>query len=228
MVGLDSNGTIPKSDLDFLERLEFGKSNERQLYVIANKAETKTEDDIEAILDVFEECLDDHDLRYAGISAYSSKTKKVYALRKMDIHKFLKTHNKPSGKYESLKSILDAVFSGYITMIQNDFNEKESKRKEVKRLLLDALEGGHIDIDESSNALQEGLNKLIRYFQPEENLEARLDRAKKLRESFESCLDGFCEAMGIERIEHTFCMKCGARLKKDAQFCSECGTRGRA
>jgi tRNA U34 5-carboxymethylaminomethyl modifying GTPase MnmE/TrmE len=73
MVGLDSNGIIPKSDLDFLLKLDFGKSEERPLYIVANKAELKTEDDIENILDKFEECLDDSDLQYAGICAYSSK-----------------------------------------------------------------------------------------------------------------------------------------------------------
>jgi hypothetical protein len=41
MVGLDSSGTIPQSDLDFLEKLEFGKGEDRQLYIVANKAETR-------------------------------------------------------------------------------------------------------------------------------------------------------------------------------------------
>jgi GTPase SAR1 family protein len=223
IVGLDSVGAIPKSDLEFLDNLDFGKNEDKHLYIIANKAETKTEDDIEGILDVFEECLDSHDLQYAGISAYSSKTKKVYASRKTDIHSFLIEHNKPGTQYGPLKDILDDVFSCYIGMIQEDFNKKETKRKEVKRLLFDALEGGHIDIDESSNALQEGLNKLIRYFQSDESLEQRLNRAKKIRDLFVDCFHGFCGQMGIERVEYIFCTGCGKRLKKNTMFCTECG-----
>jgi hypothetical protein len=227
MVGLDSNGTIPKSDLDFLEKLDFGKSEtpDRQLYIIANKAETKHQDAIEDILDVFEESLDDRDLSWAGISAYSSKTKKVYAFRKMPIHEFLTAHNKPSGRYEDLKGRLDEVFSLYITLIREDFHEKEERRKEVKRLLLDALESGHIDIDESSSALQDGLNRLVKYFQHDESLDTRLDRVKQLRDSFIDCFHGFCDEMGIERTETIFCTVCGERLKKNATFCTECGTK---
>jgi hypothetical protein len=225
MVGLDSNGTISKSDLDFLESLDFGKKEEKELYIVATKAETKTEEDIEDILDNFEERLDDRDLQYTGISAYSSKTKKIYASRKTDIHSFLAAHNKPGTKYESIKTILDDVFSSYITMITKDFIEKESKRKEVKRLLFDALESGHIDVDESSSALEDGLNRLIRYFQSDESLEQRLDRAKNIRTLFEDCFHGFCDMMGIQRIEYVFCTQCGKQLKKTAQFCTECGKR---
>ena len=226
-VGLDSNGTIPKSDLDFLknENLGFGKNDDKQLYVIANKADQKPENDIESILDVFEECLDDHDLRYAGISAYSSNPKKIYASRKMDIHSFLEDYNKPGNRYEPLKAELDDVFSSYSTMIKENFKEKDAKRKEVKRLHLKALESGHIDIDESSNDFEEGLNNLVRYFQSDESLEFRLDRVKKIRQNFEDCFDGFCEEMGISRIEYKYCTQCGKQMKKSSRVCTGCGAK---
>jgi GTPase SAR1 family protein len=224
-VGLDSNGTIPKDDLDFLGKLDFGKNEDKPLYIVANKADTKTEDAIEDILDEFEDRLDQYDLQYAGISAYSPKTKKVYAHRKMNIYDFLAEHNKPGSRYKPLKTALDRVFSPYIEMIINDHIEKETKRKKVKRLLLKALESGHIDIDESSNALEEGLNDLMRYFQSDENLELRLNRAKGIRQKFEDCFNGFCAEMDIQRLEYVHCTQCGKQMKKNSQFCTECGVK---
>jgi GTPase SAR1 family protein len=224
MVGLDTNGTIPKSDLDFLDKLDFGKDAERPLYIVANKAELKTESDIEDILDAFEDCLDDQDLQYSGICAYSSKTQKIYASRKMDVKQFLETYNKPSQKYEELTTILHDVFSEYITEIHRDYNEKETKRKEVMSLLLKAFAGGSIGMDESTSELEDGLNGLVKYFQSKEDLEKRLQRVKNLRESFVNCLNKFCEEMGVERTEYVFCTNCGKKLKKEAEFCTECGT----
>jgi exonuclease VII small subunit len=225
MVGLDTNGTMPKSDLDFLSKLDFGKTGERPLYIVANKAELKTEEDIEDILDDFEDRLDDSDLQYAGICAYSSKTKKIYASRKMDVHEFLLAHNKPNQKYESLNAILHEVFSEYISEINDDYNEKETKRREIKKLLLKALESGSIGLDESTSELEEGLNSFLRYFQSKEDLKARIQRVKDLRENFASCLDKFCDEMGMERMEYIYCTGCGTKLKKGAQFCTECGKK---
>jgi ribosome biogenesis GTPase A len=198
MIGLDSNGTIPKSDLDFLKSLPFGEDKDRALYVVANKAELKSEGDLEEILDSFEESLDDCDIRYDGISAYSSEKKRVYASRKADIYEFLKKRNRPSRKYRELSGILDGVFREYTDEIECDHTEKEAKRREIRNLLLDAFEGGKIGMDETSNKLEEDLNSLISYFRSEKR-EDRLARADEIREKFKACLDGFCDEMGIDR-----------------------------
>jgi GTPase SAR1 family protein len=196
MIGLDVNGTFPKSDLAFLEKLPFGK--ERALYVVANKAELKNESDLNAILDSFEESLDDYDIQYSGISAYSSKRKQVYVSRKADIYQFLKDYNRPSRKYGELTCILDGVFQEYTDEIKRDDKEKETKRKEIQTLLLDAFEGGKIGFDEVSNKLEEGLNDLISYFRPQKQKE-RIERVEGIHEKFGTCLDDFCEEMGIAR-----------------------------
>jgi hypothetical protein len=224
LVGLDTIGTISKSDLDFMNKLEFGRNSERPLYIVANKAELKHEEDIESILDTFTDCLDDADLQYAGISAYSSKTKKLYASRKMDIFDFLREHNKPSQKYDELSTVLEEVFSSYIKEINRDYDEKETKRKEVKRLILKAFESGNIGMDDSASDLEDGLNGLVQYFQSQEYLGSRIQRVKDLRDKFINCFNKFCDEIGIERTEFIFCTNCGKRLKETAQFCTECGT----
>jgi GTP-binding protein EngB required for normal cell division len=225
MVGLDANGTIPKSDLDFLGKLEFGHNNDRPLYIIANKAELKKATDIEDILDNFADSLDDNDIQYSGISAYSSKQKKLYAQRKCDIFQFLKEYNKPSKKYAELKKILHDVFKEYVGEVHRDHEEKETKRKEVKTLLLNALEGGSIGLDDASSKLEDGLNNLLRYFNSKEDLNKRLERVRNIRDKFLDCLNRFCDEAGIDRKETRFCVNCGKQMAAEALFCTECGRR---
>jgi len=88
MVGLDSNGIFPKSDIAFLKQLDLFNGNEGPpLYIVANKAGLRKPEDIEDILDKFEESLED--FSYAGISAYDSKEKKQFTFRKKDLFEFL-------------------------------------------------------------------------------------------------------------------------------------------
>jgi hypothetical protein len=226
VVGLD-NGTIPESDLKFIDKLEFGRNKERPLYIIASKASWKSNGgDIKGILDTFVKCLDEADLQYAGISAYDSKAEeKLYDSRKMNIFEFLKKHNKPSQKYDELSTILEDVFSDYIKEIHRDYNEKETKRKEVKNLKLKAFESGNIGMDDSANDLEDGLNGLEQYFQSQEDLKKRIQRVEELRDKFIDCFNRFCDEMGIDRTGFIFCTNCGKKLRKTALFCTKCGAQ---
>jgi GTPase SAR1 family protein len=85
LVGLDADGTIGRSDFEFLKDLPFGKDSEHELYIVLSKAELKTENIIENIIDKVSDSLDDNNLEYAGICAYSANTKKLITSRKMDI-----------------------------------------------------------------------------------------------------------------------------------------------
>jgi len=224
LVGLDTNGTIPKSDIDFLSNLEFGTGPNKPLYIIANKAQLKTKDDIESILDKFEETLDDFDISYSGITAYNSMKKELHASRKSDIFEFLTEHNKPSRKYSELKEMLHGVFKQYVGKVHDDDEEKKAKRKEVKTLLLNALEGGNIGLDDTSSKLEEGLNKLLRYFQSKEELDKRIQLVTMRRDKFMACLDNFCDKMGVERKEARFCMNCGEPVEGNKTLCKKCST----
>jgi hypothetical protein len=231
-VGLDVNGTMPKSDLDFLEKTEFGQNKDKPLYIVANKAELKTVNDLEAILDTFEECLDDHDIHCEGISAYSSKKKEEFVYRKMGITGFLKSRNTPNKKYAALSDLIKDVWAEYETEIRRDHKENEQKRKEVKSMLLDALESNAIGLEDASGKLEEGLNQLMRYFMSEKgDITTRLGRLNELKTKFQDCLDGFCEKKGIDRSVKTlkeevvFCTNCGKRLKAEATFCTDCGKK---
>ena len=226
-IGLDTIGTIPKSDIDFLKGLElFGIDPKKQLYIVANKAQLKTKDDIESILDNIGDTLDDNDLLYAGISAYNSLKRELLDSRKSDIFDFLEKQNRPSGKYAELKGMLFEVFKDYFGEANKDHDEKEKKRKDVKKLILHALASGNINIDddEASVKLENGLNDLLHYFQPTEQKEERLKRIQNLRDKFLDCLNSFCDDVGIEKTAKIFCKNCGEPVEEGKKLCSKCAS----
>ena len=227
-IGLDAIGTIPQSDIDFLKGIElFGINPDKRLYIIANKAQLKTKDDLESILDNIEDTLNDNDLAYDGISAYNSLKKELLDSRKSNIFEFLETHNRPSRKYAELKGMLYDVFKDYFVEANNDYDEREKKRKEVKKLILHALASGNISIDddEASLELEEGLNDLLHYFQPTEQREERLRRIQNLRDRFLSCLNSFCDDAGFELKEERFCQYCGEPVEIGKKFCFKCANK---
>jgi len=216
-------GTMPKSDLEFLKKTDFCNTQDKPLYIVVTKAELRKESDIPDILDNIEESLDDADIQYAGISTYSAIKKIPIDYRKQDIIDFLKEHNKPSEKYSKLKGILYDVFKDYIGEIHRDSEERETNRWEVMNLRLGAFGSGRIGIDDSSSKLEDGLNSLLRYFKSKENLEERIARVRNLRDRFLSCLDKFCDNMGIEHKKVEYCTNCRGKLSGRGKSCPHCG-----
>jgi hypothetical protein len=204
MIGLDSNGTIPQSDLDFLAELGFGVSDERPLYVIANKAELKPAKDIEDILDNFETCLDDNDIQYAGVAAYSSRNRKVYASRGQDLFDFLASNNAQREHHSYLIDSLCDTFRPYVEAICKDDHEKSQYRKNINNLLMNALKTGSIDAMTDSNPLEEGLLELEQSLTHGEKLEVRLERLETLLKKFTLCVDGFCEEIGMRKTDASY------------------------
>ncbi len=200
MVGLDSNGTIPQSDLEFLSKLGFGQGEERQLYVIANKAELKPASDIEDILDTFEECLDDYDLQYAGITAYSARMRKVFSSRGKELFAFLAEKNVKRNNYGNLLENLCGAFRPYIEEIHRDDQEKKQYRKATQDLLLEALKTGAINA-ETDGRLEQGLSALERKFIQPESLEDRLSRVANLFDQFVECVKAFAQEVGMDKLD---------------------------
>jgi len=227
MVGLDVNGTIPKSDIEFLRKLDmFGIKPELPLYIVANKPQLRKGGDIKDILNNFADTLDDNDIYYSGISAYDTKTKKLYAHRgKQDLFEFLAEHNKPSQRYMELKTILHDVFKEYVEKIKLEYNEKEENRKKVKSIMLDAIEGGNVSIDDdASSKMEEGLNDLLHYFQSGEEYKKNIEMVNNIRRKFIICLRNFCDAMGIKWEDERICEMCGVVLKNNGKICSKCSS----
>ena len=153
MIGLDSYGTIPDSDIKFLDNLSL---DNKWLFIIANKADLKSNEDIEEILDNFEEILDYNDIEYSGISAYSSIDKEEIAFRKTSIFEFLDFQDFSIEVRAPILKGLNEVFDSYEVAINNDIEFMSNIRKQFKSLELDMLETGFDKYDEKvSNRINE-------------------------------------------------------------------------
>ena len=137
LVGVDSNGTIPQSDIDFLENLHL---ENKKLYIIANKADLKSKDDIENILDEFMETLDSFNIEYEGISAYSSINNAEIAFRKISLLKFLTKQNHSTEIHKQIIVELEEIFDSYKNAIERDILVIKKINKNIKSLKLDIEE----------------------------------------------------------------------------------------
>jgi GTPase SAR1 family protein len=144
VIGLDSTGTIPKSDLDFLESLDL---SDKHLFVVANKSDLKDQGELEDILDCMEKVLDENEIPYSGLSAYSANHRKEYYAKKKSFVEFLTEQNKCVPLRDILVEKLNVVFDMYIHAINKSRERKKSIENELKSLRLDLLE---IGLDEGS------------------------------------------------------------------------------
>jgi len=174
LVGLDSNGTISATDLEFIEKLSL---ENKKLYFVANKADLKSHDDIDDILDNFEETLNIADIEYSGISAYSSVNVEEIAFRKMSLYHFLDTQNTPIDLHSSIIDDLQKVFNLYDRAINEDIKFTKSIRKDFKSLELDLLETG---FDKYGDKISDRINKMRKLFELND-LEKQLQHLKKVK-----------------------------------------------
>ena len=168
LIGLDSNGTISKSDLDFLDHA--GQYSQKPLYIVLNKADLRPYDQLEEIMAEIADTLDDYDIEIAGISAYSSITKEEYSYHKQSLHTFLASLDQPSEKQTLLMQRLFAVDEKYQRAILRTIKENKQINETLSGFKLDLLENG---FDDLSSDLYEKLGKMNSIFtikQKEEHL----------------------------------------------------------
>jgi len=174
IIGIDTNGTIPASDLKFLENITL---EDKKIYIIANKADLRSADDVEDILDIFEEILDEYDIEYEGISAFSSINQEELNSRKMSLFEFLEQVNNPVEVQKSILSELNSVFEMYENAINEQITWTKGIQSQFHSLELDLLE---ISIDESDKA-NERLEKMKDLFKTS-HLNKQIKELKQLKE----------------------------------------------
>ena len=162
LIGLDSNGTISTSDLAFWENLSL---ENKKLYIVANKADLKSENDIEDILDTFEEVLDDYEMEYAGISAYSSTDKEELTYRKCSLYGFLDQQNTTVAMLKKIITELTEIFNDYENAIKEDIKNAKQMKKNFKSLELDVLE---TQFDNDNDKIYKRIEKMKKFFNTEE------------------------------------------------------------
>jgi hypothetical protein len=173
-IGLDANGSIPSSDLDFIKNLFL---DGKKLYIVANKADLRSEEDLEEILDIFEEILDDHNIEYEGISAYSSVHKKEIFSRKISLFDFLKQENNRVEVYKQISQKLFSVFDMYQKAIGDEIKWKKNIQSSFKSLELDLLQSGY---EMNYDIVNNRLDKMRSMFEVK-NLARQLKELEKIK-----------------------------------------------
>lgn len=223
LVGLDANGAISGSDLDFISQMDFGKPGGKPFYLVLSKADLVPESNIAAVLEGIAATLDAAGIEWQGMCAYSAKKNRMFNHKKEDLFTFLARFNRPSDIYAEYSQRTRSIFAARIRHINQDCDRANAIRRKIKNLQLAALESGMIGIGEANSEIDEGLGELLGEFGRKSGREARIERVTSLRDAFIVCLDQFCEELGINRQKKRFCTACGARMPPDAAQCPACG-----
>ncbi|WP_312842743.1 dynamin family protein [Stutzerimonas nitrititolerans] len=154
LIGLDSNGTVPDSDLEFIQQIGV---EGRSVYVVLTKADLKAEEDIDDILEEVQDRLDDEGIQIEGISAYSSTLHEEVAYRKEPLLEHFARINRPGNARKSIERRLSEVFAMYDEAIQADIAALQAHKTAINGLRLDCLEFGGQEVYER---MRESIDKL--------------------------------------------------------------------
>ncbi|MEI0478510.1 dynamin family protein [Brachyspira pulli] len=179
LVGLDTNGTIPQSDLKFLDQLNL---DNKELYIVANKADLKSNSELEEILDQFEEVLDEYGLNYEGISAYDSRKKMEKSFRKQNLKDFLNTVDRDIVSKEKLANELYSIFQSYKDALDSEKVKNDNVKKLLHSLELDIMETGR-EVDEQIDERLSILNSFFKVKDIEQSLKDLYELKDKMFDS---------------------------------------------
>lgn len=144
VVGIDVNGTISKSDIEFLQNIQ--EKQFKPLYIILNKADLRPLSSIEDIMNNVVELLDDFDIEYEGISAYSSINQQEYAYNKKSLSEFFEEYGKAN-----LQTKEDVVLNK-ITQIKEMIIEDNKLSKATQMELNKIFDNIYLSLEKAFNA----------------------------------------------------------------------------
>lgn len=159
VIGLDTAGTIARSDVDFIRTAGFqGES----LYIVLNKADLKSPASIEEIVRTVAESLEAEGLDVAGICAYSSRKKATYKYKGAALKSFLRSYNYQQDVWKAVEKGIDRAFGQYEEFIQQEMDLGKARRRQVRRLESKVLEMGgtelHGEIKEACESIRSAFN----------------------------------------------------------------------
>lgn len=186
LIGLDANGTLSSDDIDFLLDLDF---DNKELFIVINKADRVPLGALEEVLEHVEQTLNDYDIKYSGLTAYSSVTNTEYLYKKQSLLDFLKNFNKESVIQEGLINKLFKVRNMYKEAILKDIKENEAILRELSSLSTGLLKDG---FDDLSSPLYQRINNLKNVFnikKLEDDLRKLDIEINKLKEAIDDLFD---------------------------------------
>ncbi|EGK8089500.1 hypothetical protein IO411_001152 [Campylobacter lari] len=194
MIGLDSNGTIPHTDLDFLEKLNL---ENKKLYIVANKADCLPIDELERVLDNFEDNLLEFGFEYEGISAYDSINKEEIVYRKQTLRDFINCVDKNIISKEQIAQELNEVFLKLKKELLYEKKKQEDLKSTIHSLDIEILEA---NLDDSS-AIDRRLDKLKSIVNIAE-IQDLLDELEQLRKKAFEILNEIFFDIFNEKLQH--------------------------
>ncbi|EPZ97079.1 GTPase [Helicobacter pylori UM077] len=185
------HGTIQSDDLDYLQELyeEYGK----QVFIVLNKADRKTKNDLEKIATNIREILEDKSVEICGIGAYSSKNyEKCKGINENSsiftpLEGFLRSLDKKSEKQNEILSVLYEVGLAYEKAIQQDADKFKRYQKELRSLELDLMQKGFDDLGDKIFRRIETLNR--EFSQKERAKQESLERLEEVMDLFKKSID---------------------------------------
>lgn len=124
------NGIIKYEDIEFIKSLQF----EGEILIVFNKADKKTEADIENILEVSKKTLDEHNVEIFDITAYSSQQIKEYFNRET-ISQFFQRANKNKIRRIQINRELSDIILLVEKNIRNNINGENEEIKGLDELI---------------------------------------------------------------------------------------------
>ena len=150
------NGTIPQSDLNFLQKLDL---TDKKLYIVINKADLKPQSELEEIAEEVLEALADEDIEIAGLCVYSSIHRQEHTHEMQALHDFLFSYDVESATYHEIMAKLKTVESMYTEAIAQVIKEKKRHKTNLQKLKSKVAQ---IDISAECDAAVESIEQMLR------------------------------------------------------------------
>ncbi|QQW89116.1 ATPase [Helicobacter pylori] len=191
------HGTIQSDDLDYLQELyeEHGK----QVFIVLNKADRKTKNDLEKIATNIREILEDKGVEICGIGAYSSKNyEKCKEINENSsiftpLEGFLRSLDKKSEKQNEILSVLYNVHLAYEKAIQQDADQFKCYQKALHSIKLDLMQKGFDDFSDASFNKIESLKK--EFSEQERSKRENLEQLNQVISLFKKSIDKVFESV---------------------------------
>lgn len=186
-----SAGTIHQSDINFLNNI--GLEN-KKLYIVLSKADEKPKSQLEEVMDTIEEVLDDEDIEFEGMSAYSSRKKEEYLFRKKGLFEFINEEDRVISSEQKIKDKINNIMDKYILAITKEIADKSAIRKKINDVHLGLIELSLEETEKVSNNLIILKNR----FRLNE-LEQSLTQAENVKKSFNKVISKIFNELSSEK-----------------------------
>jgi len=179
VIGLDSNGTIPRSDIEFL--IDHADRVER-LYVVVNKADLRPASDRSGVMEEVRDNLELYGIDYEGICVYSSERSEEFDHLGSSLMETLSKWNSQHNSLAEIIAEIDAVFTLYYQAFDEEIERRKTMYSHTHNLELDLLEIGAFN-EESANRGWSDIFKMYSGQSSESTLSSSLrDRGESLDE----------------------------------------------